>query len=115
MQLAITSQLNENDAMKFRQAQVTPTTLSGKFYYQLVGKITHFGFHALRKQLELLRHYRSEQNPPIFTGSWSRSMGMPRWHMIQEREAKNLGEICSLSYCFLRVFLLIFYASFHTL
>ena len=43
IQLAITSQLNENDAMKHRQAQVTPTCLSGKFYYQLVGKITHLG------------------------------------------------------------------------
>ena len=97
IRLAITSQLNENHAVKHRQAQVTPASLSGRFYYQLVGKISHFGLHALRKQHELWRQHKSEQNPPACTGSWSRSMGMPCWHMIQEREANNQGESSSVT------------------
>ena len=57
IRLAITSQLNENEAIKHRQAQVTPASLSGRFYYQLVGKITHSGLHALRKQYDLWRRH----------------------------------------------------------
>lgn len=98
IQLAIDSQLNEIMAKKHHEAQVTPASLSGRFYYQLISKITHFGLHQLRKQYELFQRYQSEDQPPACTHSWRYSIGIPCWHIIQEREANNQGKSSTASY-----------------
>jgi hypothetical protein len=91
--LAIDDQLNE---VGVKSAQRTHSVgLSGQFYHQISGKITHISLYLLQKQLEHVK--RQEQHveegviSTICTRSFSISMGMPCWHMIKERLAAGQG------------------------
>jgi hypothetical protein len=103
IQLALTSQFNEIFAKKAQQAQGVPITLSGQFYYQIIGKISHHGLFKLYTQYLLFQDHLQKNDMAKYpcTGSWKRSMGMPCWHMIWERTTANQSEYSARSLTFL--------------
>ena len=93
IKLAVDDQLNEIYIKKAQQAQAIPVSLSGAFYYQVIGKISHFGLYQLRRQY--LQYQLWEQDPgnqtlnTNCTYSFATSMGIPCWHIIRDRVAEN--------------------------
>jgi hypothetical protein len=81
IKLALDNQLNEIYVKKAQQAQGTLSSISGAFYHQILGKISHYRLYMLYKQY---MYYRQEQQhlkegriSTICTHSFSSSIGMP--------------------------------------
>jgi hypothetical protein len=95
--LAIDDQLNEIRIKSAQKLHSTPAGLSGQFYHQITGKITHTGLYLLQKQLEHVKRQEQHEEEGVIsaicTRSFSISMGMPCWHMIKERLAACQGEL----------------------
>jgi hypothetical protein len=96
IKLAIEDQLNELRTKNGRQNQSTPAGLSGQFYGQVIGKITHFGLYKLKEQYLYAKRQKQHEEEgrisSVCTRTFTTSMGMPCWHIIKERLATDQGE-----------------------
>jgi hypothetical protein len=94
--LAIDDQMNEIKTRNAQKNHLNPIGLSGQFYYQDKGKITHSALYILQEQFQHVKrqeqHEREGKISTICTRSFSTSMGIPCWHMIKERLAAGQGE-----------------------
>jgi len=89
--LAIEDQINEIKTTNAQKNSSNPIGLSGQFFSQIKGKITHSGLYLLQKQLEHVKRQREHEEAgeisAICIRSFCISMGMPCWHIIKERLA----------------------------
>ncbi|KAI0993595.1 hypothetical protein K3495_g14589, partial [Podosphaera aphanis] len=94
IQLALSDQTNEIRIKRSRARDSLPAGISGEFYYGVLGRISHFALHETCKQVKYPRNEelrtRNGQSY-ICTGTFNKSIGMPCWHIIQERMSQNRG------------------------
>ena len=94
IQLALSDQINEIRIKRSRPRDSLTAGVSEEFYYGVLGRISHFALHEICKQVkyawnEELRSWDGQSS--ICTGKFIKSMGMPCWHIIQERMSQNRG------------------------
>ncbi|KAI1001517.1 hypothetical protein K3495_g6682 [Podosphaera aphanis] len=94
IQLALSDQINEIRIKRSRARDSLPAGISGEFYDGVLGRISLFALHETCKQVKYARNEelrtRNGQSS-ICTGTLNKSMGMPYWHIIQERMSQNRG------------------------
>ncbi|KAI1000013.1 hypothetical protein K3495_g8182, partial [Podosphaera aphanis] len=94
IQLALSDQINEIRIKRSRARDSLPAGISGELYYGVLGRISHFALHETCKQVKYARNEELRTRygqSSICTGTFNKSIGMPCWHIIQERMSQNRG------------------------
>jgi hypothetical protein len=82
MKHALLNQLAELRSNRAQQQIRTPIELSGSLYSAVRGWVSH---EALRK----VEEQRKKKDPPACTGSFTRSQGLPCFHMLKTLQEQN--------------------------
>ena len=97
IKLAIDHQIQEITIKNAQRTNSLPIGLSGQFYHQIQGKITHFRLYKFDEQFQHFRRQEQHERGGIIsincTRTFSSSIGMPCWHMIKERLDTRQGEL----------------------